>query len=207
MSASEPGAIRRSLRRFTLGRGPLKRRSDRLQVLGRVLVVLAFLVAPPIAVAMTNATTGHLQRIAAEEATQRSQVRAVLLEDARRPDRSQSDYGDYGSSPDRPVQAPVVWTAPDGTSREGTVPVPPRTPAGASVPVWVDRDGDLTRAPLDPAGIAGTAAAYGLLPLIGVPLAAWTLYAVLCCALDAQRERRWGQDWAEVEPVWNSRLL
>jgi hypothetical protein len=204
MTAPAAGPIRRSLRRFTLGRGPLKRRSDRVQVLGRFLVVLSFLVAPLIAVAMTNAATTHLQRVADSEAAERSQVRAILIEDAGAPAPGQSDYG---SSPGRPVQARAVWTAPDGTSREGTVPVPPRTASGTAVQVWVDRDGDVTRAPLDPAGIAGTAAAFGLLPLIGVPLAFWAFYAVLCFALDAQRERRWGRDWAEVEPVWNSRLL
>jgi hypothetical protein len=75
------------------------------------------------------------------------------------------------------------------------------------VRVWVDHEGTLTRAPLDRAGIPSSAAAMGVLPLIGVPLATWTLYSVLCCALDAHRERRWAQDWATVEPDWNSRML
>ena len=46
-----------------------------------------------------------------------------------------------------------------------------------------------------------------MLPLIGVPLATWTLYVVLCVGLDARRDRRWEQDWAAVEPDWHSRLL
>jgi hypothetical protein len=206
MKAPEDGAIRRALRRFTLGSGPLKRRSDRLQVLGRWMVVVALLVSPSIAVATTDATTAHLGRLAETEAAERSQVSAMLVEDARSPE-PEDEYVDYSGSLDRLVAARAVWTAPDGTPRDGTVRVPPRTPAGTAVPVWVDRDGDVTRAPLDPAGISGTAVAFGLLPLIGVPLAAWTLYAVLCFALDAHRERRWGEDWAAVEPVWNSRLL
>ena len=84
--------------------------------------------------------------------------------------------------------------------------VPPRTPVGTAVPVWVDREGNPTRAPLDRADIPGTAAATGALALVGVPWPTWTLYALLCLALDAHRERRWAQDWAAVEPVWNSRL-
>jgi hypothetical protein len=47
----------------------------------------------------------------------------------------------------------------------------------------------------------------GALPLFGVPLMAWTLYAVLSFFLDVRRERRWERDWATVEPEWNSRLL
>jgi len=72
--------------------------------------------------------------------------------------------------------------------------------------VWVDQKGDLTRAPLDQAGIPTSAAVMGTLPLLGVPLATWTLYCVLCRALDAHRGRRWAQDWATVEPEWKSRL-
>jgi hypothetical protein len=208
MSAPD-GPVRRTLRRFTLGSGPLKRRSDRLQVLGRFVVVLTFLVSPPVAVATTNAATTHLERVADAEAAERSRSHAVLLEDARAPDVDLSDDGDYVVSSDRPVLARAAWTVPGpaGTTREGTVVVPPRTPAGTSVEVWVDRDGNLTRPPRSRAGIPGTAAAIGVLPLIGVPLAGWALYAVLCLVLDAHRERRWGQDWAQVEPEWNSRLL
>jgi hypothetical protein len=207
MSAPQAGTIRWSLRRFTLGRGPLKRRSDRLQVLGRFLVVLAFLISPPIAVAVTTAATAHLREVAATEAAERSQTRALLLEDAEPAAAGAGVYGDDGGLTTRPVPARAVWTLPGGISREGTVVVRPGTEAGSSVRIWVDRDGDVTSAPTDTAGIAGTATAFGLFPLIGIPLAAWTLYAVLSFALDAHRERRWAEDWAAVEPVWNSRLL
>jgi hypothetical protein len=207
MREPEDGVIRRSLRRFSLGRGPLKRRSDRIQVFGRFLVVLSFLISPPIAVAVTSAMTVHLREVAEAEAAERSPISATLLEDADARDGSQGDYGDYGVASDRPVPTRAVWTAPDGTQRNGLVRVPPRTSSGTSVEVWVDRDGDIAREPQDPAGISGTATAFGLLPLIGVPLAAWTLYAILTFALDAHRERRWGEDWAEVEPDWHSRLL
>ena len=52
---------------------------------------------------------------------------------------------------------------------------------------------------------AASALTVGALPLIGLPLGIWLLYAVSCRALDAYRDRRWGQDWAAVEPVWNTR--
>jgi hypothetical protein len=204
MSGTEDSTVRRSLRRFVLGRGPLKRRSDRMQVLGRFVVVLSFLVSPPIAVAVTNATTVRLETVAEAEAAERSRAGAVLLEDAEPPAPFQSDYGD---SSERGVPVRAVVTLPDGTSRDGTVMAPPRSPAGTSVKVWVDREGDVTRPPRDPAGIPATAAALAVLPLIGVPMATWILYALLTFALDAHRGRRWERDWAKVEPDWHSRLL
>jgi hypothetical protein len=173
-------------------------------MLGRIVVVLSFLISPPIAVALTTATTVHLQNVAEAEAADRSRTHAVLLEDA---DPSALGYSGQGDSLDRTVPARAIWTTPDGTSRKGTVVVAPGTSAGASVLVWIDRDGDVTSAPRDPADVSGAAAAFAVFPLIGVPLAAWTLYAVLCFALDAHRQRRWETVWAEVEPDWHSRLL
>jgi hypothetical protein len=204
MTAPKDTLIRRSLRRFVLGSGPLKRRSDRLQAFGRFAVVLSFLVAPPLAVAAATATTAHLESVAAVEAAERSLVRAVLVEDAPGPAGMSSAHGDYSVSA---VPVAAVWSVPGGTQQEGTVLVKPGTPVGTTLRAWVDREGNVTRAPLDRAGIPASAAAMGALPLVGVPVLTWTLYAFLCVALNAHRERRWAEDWAAVEPEWNSRLL
>jgi hypothetical protein len=105
------------------------------------------------------------------------------------------------------VQVRAEWAAGDGGMREGLVLADPGADAGTELPVWVDGEGDLTGAPLDRAAIRTSALATGLLPLVGVPVATWTLYAALCFALDNRRDRRWEAEWAAVEPEWNSRLL
>ena len=204
MTAPHDSAVRRALHRFTLGSGPLKRRSDRLQVVGRFVVVLSFLLAPPMAVTATTATTAHLEEVADAESAARSPTSAVLLEDAGEAVHDDSVYSDHSVAR---VQARAEWAVPGGGSREGVVLVPPGTPVGTAVPVWVDREGNLTRAPFDRDAIPMSAYVMGALPLVGVPLVAWTLYVVLCFALDAARERRWERDWAAVEPDWHSRLL
>jgi hypothetical protein len=195
-------ALSRSLRWFTLGSGPLKRGSDRLQVAGRLVVVLALLAAPSLAVAATTVTTAQLEARAEAEAAERSRVDAVLLEDA--PEAADSGYGDR-----EPVKVPAraVWPVPGGAERQGVVLVRPHTAAGTAVPVWVNRAGNVTSAPLDRSRTDRSAMTVGAVVLLGVPLATWTLYAFLRAALDAHRGRRWAQGWAAVEPEWVSRLL
>src|SRR4051794_11138022 len=138
MIAPKESVLRRSLRRFTLGSGPLKRGSDRVQLVGRLLVVLSFLLAPPLAVGTTTRATAHLQTVAAGQAAERSPVRAVLLEDAPGTGTRSPYYADGGSS--NPATR-AVWPVPGGTSREGTVLVAPGSSAGTSVKVWVTRSG------------------------------------------------------------------
>ena len=202
MTTPTDTALRRSLRWFTLGSGPLKRGSDRLQVAGRLVVVLALLAASPLAVAATTVTTARFEARAEAGAAERSRVDAVLLEDA--PEAAGSGYGDQ-----EPVNVPAraVWPVPGGAERQGVVLVRPHTAAGTAVPVWVNRDGNVTSAPLDRSRTDSSAMTVGAVVLLGVPLVTWTLYALLCAALDAHRERRWAQGWAAVEPEWVSRLL
>jgi hypothetical protein len=199
-------ALRRWLRWFTLGSGPLKRGSDRLQVAGRLVVVLALLIAPPLAVAATAVTTAHLEARAAEQAAERTHVDAVLLEDApQAPEGADTSYG--GGEERVTVPARAVWPVRGRAQHRGVVLVRPGTAAGTTVPVWVDRAGHITLAPLDRSRIDTSATTIGTVIFLGVPLGTWTLSALLCTALDAHRERRWARGWAAVESDWVTRLL
>jgi hypothetical protein len=204
MTVPRDTLLRRSLRRFTLGSGPLKRGSDRVEVIGRLAVVLSLFLAAPLAVVATTVTTGHLEARAAVEAAERHTASAVLLADA--PAEPRSTGGDHGDTWRATVPARAAWPVPDGGTREGVVPVSPGTPAGTTVPVWVHDSGVLTRAPFDRTGIPSSATAVGAVFLVGVPLVTWALYACLCSALDAHRQRRWAREWAAVAPEWGSRL-
>ncbi|MGY1711964.1 hypothetical protein ACI8AC_20900 [Geodermatophilus sp. SYSU D00758] len=204
MAAQRETCVRRSLRRFTLGTGPLRRRSDRVQVIGRLVVVLSFLVAPVVAVAVSTAAAAHLHAVAAAEAAERSRARAVVLEEAPGPVYPRGEA--YGAPPATVVPVRATWSAPGGPHRRGFVTVLPGTPVGTDVLVWIDRDGDLVPAPLDRSVIPDRAAAAGALPLLGLPLATWALHVLLTSVLDVRRERAWEEEWAAVEPGWSSRL-
>ncbi|WP_116450381.1 hypothetical protein [Blastococcus litoris] len=194
------------MRRFGLGSGPLKRRSDRIQVVGRVVVVLSVLGSPPLAVAAATATGSHLDEVAAAEAASRTRATAVLLAEAP-PPRSVGGAGDFGQADPRPPRVPAVWTDRDGRERRGDVVAAPGAPAGSPVHVWLDAGGEPARAPRDPATIPVTAAAVGASTLLVVPLGAGACYVVLCAGLDRYRDRRWAREWASVGPGWTSRSL
>jgi hypothetical protein len=177
-------------------------------MMARVVVVLAFLTAAPLAVLTDTRETRHLELLAAAQAADRQRTTAVLLHDAPATDPNASDSTDGTSSL---VLARARWSVPGARGRaaqehEGLVLVAPNTRAGTGVPVWVNRRGVLTHAPLDPRNISGTAAAMAVVPLIGVPGIVWLGYAVLCAVLDVRRDRRWADEWAAVEPRWRAQL-
>lgn len=201
MSASTRGPVRRALLRFTLGSGPLKRRSDRVQALARLLLVLTVLAAAPLAVLATGIARGHLAAAAAAQAAQRHEGRAVVARNTR---AAPSDAGDGSVSI---VSADVTWAGVGGAVRHGALLVPAGTVAGTAVAVWVDNgSGDLTTSPLDQGTVSSSSIAIGVVALFAVPMTVWGAYCLLCAVLDAHRGRRWAQDWARVEREWRMRL-
>ncbi|MGW2177555.1 Rv1733c family protein [Streptomyces sp. NPDC001732] len=120
------------------------------------------------------------------------------------PARELPDPAGHGVQP-RAV-APAVWKYPEHVRRSGTVQVPPRTPRGRTVPIWVDATGAPVRPPdrgterMLASLTAGTAAA-GVVGAAGAG------------ALVLVRRRTEGRalaalerEWEEVEPVWSGRL-
>lgn len=110
----------------------------------------------------------------------------------------------YGAPP-RSV-APAVWEQPDNVRRSGTIHVPPRTPQGRTVTIWVDDTGTPARPP-------GSAADRALTSLSGGSVATAAVGAIGAGALvlvrrrtQARRLAAWEQEWEQVEPVWSGRL-
>lgn len=186
--APRPGPVRR----FTLGSGPLKRATDRLQVLSRLILLLAVLAVVPAAALVGSTVSGQLHDEARQEQAGRASVPATLLFDAA------------GSHDGRSVPTTATWAGVDGVAHSGPVPVPGGARAGTVVRVWIDDAGDLTTAPLGDGDIAAdTVAAVVLGP--GSALAVVVLaHVVLVAGLDRRRARRWAEGWAAVEPLWRA---
>jgi hypothetical protein len=200
MSGSTRGGLRRAVRRFLLGSGPLKRGSDRLQVAGRLLVVLSLLAAVPLACFVAGMTRSRLEATAAAQAAERHETRAVVTQE--RP-VGPAQAGDSSAS-SIVVRAEVRWHGPRDTVKQATLIVPAATGIGGTVPVWTDRSGNLTIAPADRTTIGYNAMVAGLAIAVGIPLTVWALHCALCLALDAHRARRWAEDWARVEREWRA---
>ena len=201
MATGTGGRCRRAMRRFTLGSGALKRRTDRVQVVARSVLVLLVALAPVLAVTAVATTTTRLHAVATEQEAERRRVEVVLLVDAERLTAPAAEYG-----PSVVVPARAGWRTPGGIPREATVFVAPGTPAGTTVHVWLGRGDGPVAPPLARGEIAGRAMVIGVLLLLAVQLGAWALYAALVVALDAHRGHRWAQEWAVVGPRWGTRL-
>ncbi|MEU6912869.1 Rv1733c family protein [Streptomyces olindensis] len=167
----------------------LKRRIDVVEawvvLAGWVLALLGGLVAGAMA-------AGAVDRAVERQRAESREVTAVLVEDAPGPSpaRAASDHRVWGK---------VRWTAPDGSAYREEARVPPRAPAGSTIPVWVDRDGDLTTPPVSPGEawlhttVGGVLA--GALTGGAVLGAAWV--ARLC--LDRRRMAQWDAEWERID--------
>ncbi|SFL43307.1 Rv1733c family protein [Geodermatophilus ruber] len=196
MAASATSTVRCALRRFTLGNGPLKRGSDRVQFAARLLLLALVLLSLPLALTVGTVVRSDLLA-SVDQQPERVRTTAVLTADAPVL---------VGSEPDYRPPTPARWTAPDGTPGEGTVPAQVGSRAGGTVPVWLTPDGKVTTPPLTAEQATQNAVVLGGLAWVGMLIAGSAAHLALCWLLDRQRRRRWAREWAAVEPVWARRV-
>ncbi|MDI3406864.1 Rv1733c family protein [Streptomyces cavernicola] len=102
--------------------------------------------------------------------------------------------------------AAAVWEYPAGVRRSGTVEVPPQTPKGHAVRIWVDDRGVPSGSPGSTGDRVLTTFAGGL---TAAAAAAASGMGVACLARRRTESRRlvaWEREWEQVEPVWSGRL-
>lgn len=124
-------------------RNPLRRPTDLFEAwVAFAAVICVLLVAPAVGWATGLQVDGTLQRAASEQRQERQLVPAVVLRTA--PDPPAGAESDPTADRQTPARTQVVasWIAPDGTSRQGTVPAaeePPRP--GDRFRMWTDSGG------------------------------------------------------------------
>ena len=187
-------------RRAGLDTNPLRRGSDRAEAWLRIGLVLAFLIASPLAaIGLGKLTSAASYSAARAQVASERYVPAVLVDKVARA----ADDPLYGASGF--VWARARWAAPDGQRQTGDVPAPVGSQAGRTVYIWVDRTGQLAYPPIGESQIASrviavialTPAALGVLLLIVL----WLAKAVL----DRRRLQDWAAEWSAVEPQWTKR--
>jgi hypothetical protein len=191
--------VRLVVRRFTLGSGPLKRTSDHLECLAKVVLTVVLLLSVALALAVATATASQERSEVVAQAAERQQVGAELLEDAA------AVYD--GSEGGRELgQASAVWTDPSGAEHTGTISVPVRAETGSVQTIWIDRNGNRTTRPLNDADVAARSVGYALVTYLWTALVAWGAYRWVRWLLDRSRSRRWAAEWADVEPEWTGKV-
>jgi hypothetical protein len=189
----------RALRRFTLGSGPLKRTSDRLEYLSRLLLTGMLLAGVAVALTVATAVSTNLRSDVAAQTAERLRVTARLEEDVRTPADASGTALVLGP-------ATAVWSSPSGKQHTGVVAARIGLEAGSTVSIWIDRDGNRTTRPLSSGDVVGQAAGFAVLTYFGIAMLAWGAQDTFRRMLDRGRSRRWAAEWAAVGPVWTGRV-
>lgn len=192
-----PGPLVRPVRRFLLGSGPLKRRSDRVECVARVALLLVVLLSAPAAVAAGGILRSELAATARQQAAERTPVTAVVTADAVAP---------ADAPPRLRVPVPARWTTPGGAARAGEVPARSSARAGDRLTLWLTPDGRLSDEPMTAAELRRSTLVLAGLGWAGVLCTAVLLHVALRRLLDHRRDRRWTRGWAHVEPAWSRRV-
>lgn len=192
------GRLARFWRRIHPGRNPLARRSDRIEGVVLLVVVLGLIIALPLAVLAGGATYREQAAISEQQHATHRLVTATLLEAVPIPSpavgTSLIDNGSPG------VRA--RWTAPDGAERIGTIAADPGSAAGTRVPLWLAESGDPSPAPLSSTEITTTGIVAGAFFWLASMCVLVTAYWLARLVLDCRRSSRWDHEWAAARQKW-----
>lgn len=189
--------------RFVLGRrldrNPLRRTSDRVETVVLLVLTIVFLAAAPFAGQAAGAwARGAAYRVQIAQEASWSQVPAVVLKVTWEP----SGVGGYaGYQP----EAQARWTAPNGKALTGQIPVTAGTAVGATVRVWVNRDGQLTNPPIQDSQVTGQGHFAEGLSVVTLGVFLIVVGALIHRALDKRRMAAWDADWRATGPRWTTR--
>lgn len=180
-------------------RNPLRRASDLIETAMLAVLVVAFAVAAPFA-AQRGAAWAHAAAREAQlqQQSSRAQVTAVLLKPAG---TMRPGGGPAALDP----LTPARWRAPDGRAVTGDLPVPAGTAAGATVRVWVSRDGRLSGQPLQDSQVTGQACLAGSLSVVALAILLAVTGVLGRRALDKRRMAAWDAEWRASGPRWTTR--
>jgi hypothetical protein len=182
--------------RMFLRRNDLRRSSDRVEAVV-VAALIAVFVAAIVAAAFLAA---HVYR--SEQASSASLRPSVAV------------LAWPGAVTETPIlheaTAMATWRLSDGTTRTGllTTSVAPGIygqPAGASIPLWLDRSGAPSAPPQGAGGMAIGAAMAALAIIVASASLLTFCYRLCQRVLDRRRLANWSSDWAVTGPQWTSR--
>jgi hypothetical protein len=179
---------------------PLRRGIDRMERAVWILLAAGFLAAAPLLVPMAGRAAASVSSGQVRHERTWREVKATLLQ--RAPDH----FSGYGAA--QAVWVHGRWQAPNGRILVGMIPAQPGTPAGAVVPIWVDRTGQLTGGqPLTASLVSARIVAIEILALAVLASAALLLAAFVRWLTNRRRMTYWAIEWDCFGPRWSARHL
>jgi hypothetical protein len=191
-------SLARLARWLGFDRNPLRRGTDRVEAVLRLVIILLMVVAVPVAAVAGGRWANHyaLHRAQVQRAVNH-QVTAVLLSDA--PAIGTPDP--YTSL--QTAWVPARWQPPGQPPRTGEVLAVAGARKGSTVQTWIDPSGAVTDPPLDHRVVAGDV-------LLGVTATVLVSGLLLLAAgalarrmLDRRRLRAWEAEWRTSGPLWS----
>ncbi|MFD3464857.1 hypothetical protein ACFWWM_00525 [Streptomyces sp. NPDC058682] len=191
-------------------RNPLRRPTDLFEAwVAFAALVCVLVVAPAIGWVAGLRVDGTLQQAAHQQRQERHLVPAVVLrpapESAVAAGASASASADTSTQRTAPHRTQIVaaWTAPDGSSHQGTVPAAEEPPLpGERFRIWTDARGRLVGQPLDPSAAVFHAGMAGLAATICVATLVETVRRLVVRRLMHRRYIRLDRAWAAAGPDW-----
>ncbi|MFG2990510.1 hypothetical protein ACGFZK_14685 [Streptomyces sp. NPDC048257] len=187
-------------------RNPLRRPTDLFEAwMAFAALVCVLVVAPAIGWVAGLQVDGTLQRAAHVQRQERHLVPAVVVRPAPETAAAAGTSADPSAQRTAPQRTRIVaaWTAPDGSSHQGTVPAaeePPRP--GDRFRIWTDARGRLVGQPLDPSAAVFHAGMAGLAAAICVATLVETVRRLVVRRLMHRRYIRLDRAWAAAGPDW-----
>ncbi|MFJ9551174.1 Rv1733c family protein [Streptomyces erythrochromogenes] len=185
-------------------RNPLRRPTDLFEAwVAFAALVCVVVVAPAVGWVAGLRVDGTLQQAAYEQRQERHLVPAVVVRPAPAPDEEVAVDPPAERTAPRRTQIVASWTAPDGSSHEGTVPAAEEPPhPGDRFRIWTDARGRLVGQPLDPSAASFHAGTAGLAAAAGVAVMAVTVRRLVVRRLMHRRYIRLDRAWAAAGPDW-----
>jgi hypothetical protein len=183
-------------------RNPLRRPTDLAEAWLTLAALVLVLVAAPLIGALVGTAAQDALRLSVREQRQaRHKVTATVV---RKVAGSPLDPDpETSTARDRNSRVVVDWTAPDGSSRHGTVSASLKDPRpGDRFTMWTDKRGRTVGRPLDPA----TASTHSMLAGLGSALLAAGVVEsarrLILWRMVRRRYARWDQAWDKAGPDW-----
>lgn len=176
---------------------PLRRGVDRLTASVVVALLLAAMLAVPLAATFGSVMHEQESQRAAQEAAGRQQVTAVLTENARFEVIGGDPRGQYTTT-----KAVVQWRDQRNQPHSASIEAPAGSARGSTTPVWVDQAGHLTSSPRSEQSVAAGAVFAAIWFLIVVEVVCLVLIACVRRLATRYAATVWEREWEVVERRW-----